>query len=330
MTGLEIMLFFQNLRELLGNFPTQVFLFISDKCADALAVTVPCFIYWCVSKKDGTFVMLNLLSGNIAVQTLKSYFCVLRPWIRYPDIHPVQAAIPGASGYSLPSGHAGAASAVFGGVAWLYRRNRAVLWLCVVYITLVCLSRCWLGVHMPTEVAAGCAAGFAAVCVNKKALGWCGDSRSRFAAVAAVYSLASFAVIFYSVQKEWAALAINGSMPVSPYYFFVTACYSAGALNGFLAGILLERKFVNFTVSADNTVKLARFAGGFILYLLCYKFLGFFVGIPHTETLAAGAAKFAAGFLTMLYVCAVYPMIFCRLEIFWRERGLSGPRNREE
>ena len=57
MTGLEIMLFFQNLRELLGNFPTQFFLFVSDKCADALAVTVPCFIYWCVSKKDGTFVM---------------------------------------------------------------------------------------------------------------------------------------------------------------------------------------------------------------------------------------------------------------------------------
>lgn len=309
MTGLETMMTLQNIRDSLGSVPTAFFLFVSDQAVDILSVGIPCFIYWCVSKKEGVFVFLNFISGSIAAQTLKSVFCVFRPWIRYPAVHPVKAALAGASGYSFPSGHAAVASSIFGGIALVRIRDRLVFTLCLLYIFLVCFSRCYLGVHMPEDVLAGCAVGFAVVLFNSRLLIWCGNSTRRALAVGIGYSALSFAVIYYSAVKHWPAVLINGKMPVSPDYFYHIACYMSGALNGLLSGAFLELRYIKSSIPRTAGARAGRFAAGLLLYLLLTA-IGAKYGIPLVpKDLTAGLTSFAGGFTAMFYAAGAFPFI---------------------
>lgn len=80
---------------------------------------------------------------------------------------PLLGRLVEASGPSFPSGHAMAAAALWGGLAWLASRRlaclpRAALWaLLSVWLAATALTRPALGVHYFTDVAAGTAAGLA-------------------------------------------------------------------------------------------------------------------------------------------------------------------------
>jgi undecaprenyl-diphosphatase len=73
-----------------------------------------------------------------------------------------------ASFYSFPSGHAMSATVVYSTVAYLAARLQrthaarvAVISTAIVIITLICVSRLYLGVHYPTDVLAGVTIGLA-------------------------------------------------------------------------------------------------------------------------------------------------------------------------
>lgn len=68
-------------------------------------LSVLCFFYWCYDKKFARRIGLTYFSSGLVVQNLKIIFRIPRPWILDPDFHPVQSAIPHATGYSFPSGH---------------------------------------------------------------------------------------------------------------------------------------------------------------------------------------------------------------------------------
>jgi membrane-associated phospholipid phosphatase len=78
-------------------------------------------------------------------------------------VHPVASA----SGYSFPSGHAGGSAAVYGALtlvvlAWVARRARLMLATGIALLVgAVAVSRVLLGVHYPSDVAAGVALGLA-------------------------------------------------------------------------------------------------------------------------------------------------------------------------
>ena len=91
------------------------------------------------------------------LQVLKRIFERVRP-----DIFPVIAE----SGYSFPSGHAMGAICFYGILAYfagLGLRSKPLRWGLMaaagIYILLIGLSRVYLGVHYPTDILAGYAAG---------------------------------------------------------------------------------------------------------------------------------------------------------------------------
>lgn len=106
---------------------------------------------------SATFLLLAQL-GSAAGATIKLVVQRHRPGIFPGHAH--------AAGYSFPSGHALDATLALGALAylaWVYRPTRGVLLLVApvasLGVVLVALSRVVLGVHYPTDVAAGVALG---------------------------------------------------------------------------------------------------------------------------------------------------------------------------
>ena len=85
--------------------------------AGDLLLSVLCFFYWCYDKKFARRIGLTYFSSGLVVQNLKIIFRIPRPWILDPDFHPVQSAIPHATGYSFPSGHTQGATSLFASLA---------------------------------------------------------------------------------------------------------------------------------------------------------------------------------------------------------------------
>ena len=89
---------------------------------------------------------------------------LVKPWVDRPrpcHLRP-ELALPGtcSAGKSMPSGHAARLGAGAAVVAFLLRR-RGVLY-ALPPLALVCVSRLYLGVHFPSDLAAGVALGIAA------------------------------------------------------------------------------------------------------------------------------------------------------------------------
>ena len=91
--------------------------------------------FWCVSKREGYYLMIVGFFGTVINQFLKILCCVPRPWIKDPDFTIVESARAEATGYSFPSGHTQNAVATYGGIARYTRRG----WLRVVLVVLTVL-----------------------------------------------------------------------------------------------------------------------------------------------------------------------------------------------
>lgn len=120
-------------------------------------------------RRGSLLVVITLLGGALLDGGLKLMFGRARPVAFFEDY-------PSPSSFSFPSGHALFATAFFGGIAvllWARLRHPAlrlaVGLAAVACIMLIGFSRIYLGVHYPTDVAGGFAAG--TVWVGAVALG---------------------------------------------------------------------------------------------------------------------------------------------------------------
>ena len=108
--------------------------------------------FWCINKKQGYYLLFVGFTGTVINQFLKLLFRIPRPWVRDPSFSIVESARAEATGYSFPSGHTQSATGVFGGIARLSRR-RWVQVLGILLFLMVAVSRLYLGVHTPADVA---------------------------------------------------------------------------------------------------------------------------------------------------------------------------------
>ena len=118
---------------------------------ETIFILVGLLFFWCISKKQGYFLLSVGFLGTVMNQFLKLAFRIPRPWVRDPEFTIVESARAEATGYSFPSGHTQSSVGVFGSIARI-TGNKVLRILCIAACVLVPLSRLYLGVHTPADV----------------------------------------------------------------------------------------------------------------------------------------------------------------------------------
>ena len=139
------------LESLRNPFLDAVFSFFTHFGEETVFLLLAVTLFWCVSKREGYYLMAVGFFGTVVNQTLKLIFRIPRPWVLDPDFTIVESARAEATGYSFPSGHTQNAVGTYGAVSLSFRCR----WVRVVAISLAVIvpfSRLYLGVHTPLDV----------------------------------------------------------------------------------------------------------------------------------------------------------------------------------
>ena len=262
------------------------------------------FVFWCVSKRHGYYLLAIGFAGTVLNQFLKLLFRIPRPWVLDSNFTIVESARAQATGYSFPSGHSQNAIGTFGGIARFTRRN----WVrvaAIVVAVLVPLSRMYLGVHTPLDV--GVAAVIAVVLVFALyPLMERSDSRHGVmgAVLAVMLALAVGYLLFVSLYPFPADVdAANLASGVE------NAWKLLGATVGMLVGWWLDVRFIHFDTRAGWYVQLIKLVGGLALLLGIRAALK----APLAAALGAGAGGAVRYGVMVLFAAAVWPMVFAPL-----------------
>lgn len=300
------LLWLQSLRVAAGDVFDGFFNFVSSSAVGALGFLVPAIVLWCVSKEAGTFLLFNLGTGSAVNQLAKNICCVYRPWILNSDIHPSEAALPGATGYSFPSGHTQIATAVFGSIAVWWKRRKGLVVACVAAIALVAFSRNYLGVHMPQDVLASIALCSLVIWGNWYLMKWVERHPERDVWVLVGALAFAVAMLLFCCLKSYPLDYVDGVLLVDPERMIDDCFKSAGLLAGVAVGWFVDRRCLRYTIEGTRKQKAVRLLGGLVLGGVLFAC----VLMPLGTLLGPWWGNFALTFLAMLYVVLGYPAVF--------------------
>ncbi len=311
---LGVLLFLEQLRTASGGIFDGMMLKMSVLGESVFSFLLFAFIYWCVNKRAGQYIGLNLGFSCAANQILKRVFSVPRPWLRWPEqVHPVEGALAGAGGHSFPSGHTARAIGSWGALgAASFRKGmrdkghdgaygRSFGILCWIVVFLIMLSRVWLGVHTVTDLAGALASGIFFLVFMEMLL--------RFVERGDAESSTGFSNRDILVTAAGSVLLF---LPMLKY-----GCFSnVGTGIGLLTGWLAERRLVRFRTEGTILQKAFRFVAGIIGWNLLYYFGPLWFGLFLETKEAQVLSNCVCGF----YLMAAYPYLFHALETADRKR----------
>lgn len=308
------LLWLQGIRESLPGFVEQFFVLISDIANSAALIAIPCILYWCLDKRGGQYLMFTFSLGSFVNQLVKNTVCCYRPWIRCADIHPAEAALPGTTGYSFPSGHTQTATSVIGALGWRYRARWPRLNVaCWVFVVLVAFSRNFLGVHTSQDVIVAMLEGICFIVAVPKLLDWVDEQEGHDRTMLVICLVAVVAYVAYIVLKPYPTdYDASHTLIVDPVQMQVDCFKSAGALLGAVVGWYLERRFLDFEADPRMGAKriALRIAVGAIVVLALHL-------APRTLLLVKPDERvyeFVKYLFTIFAATFVAPAAFCAVE----------------
>lgn len=290
-------------------------------------------IYWCFSKKTGSWMLFSLGWGLTVMDTIKVLMCVPRPFLLDSRIHVAEGAEASMTGYSFPSGHTTAAATTYGTAA-VYasngpakgqggessRKTRTLsaigtvkkrrVWatvLLVLMVLLVAFARNWLGCHTLADVTA--AIGIAAVVATIMYFVMRIVDRNPNAdlPVVIVMGIIIIGLMIFAANYQFPTVYDNAGnvLELDNYALSMDLWASMGICSGWIVSWIVERRFINFSVEGTAKEKIVRAVVGVAVFGLFYLVLSG----PMTAWIANGhVAKFCKRFITVVIVGIGLPL----------------------
>ena len=229
----DLLLALQDLREVMPDWFTSIMLFVSSTPFYLLIpVAMAVFVFLCVDKRSGEWMMMNISLANYIGHLLKDVVANPRPWVEDDRIVPEERALGDSAGYSTPSGHTVCIAAGLGTLITILKKRWATV-LFLAMILIVMFSRLYLGVHTLLDVVSG--ALFAAIII---AINWClirisYRDENRYIAVAALY-----AVIVITATMIWVLVTDD----------YDSLLKTGGFIIGTMVGRVVEHQYIGYEV----------------------------------------------------------------------------------
>ncbi|HIU76756.1 MAG TPA: phosphatase PAP2 family protein [Candidatus Pelethocola excrementipullorum] len=263
---------------------------------ELLVVAFICWFFWCGNKRLAYQMGFSYFLSGLTIQGLKIALRIPRPWLLDPSFQPVESAIPGATGYSFPSGHTQSGTAFFTTLAFNTQKKKLRL-LCVLGFLLIGFSRMYLGVHTPADVLTSMGISFMLTSLICHFWKYFESDTSHDLLVSMVFSMITILLLVYDIYLvKMGVLNIHNAMD---------CCKACGAGLAFSIGFYLERRYLNFAPPASPKGKMIRFL----------------VGLAVTATLEFGLkailpthlfTAYLRYFLIVSWIIVIYPLIFTR------------------
>ena len=245
-------------------------------------------VYWCLHRRIGAgLALLFLLSASLNA-IAKAMFGMPRPFAVDPSVMQLAAA----SGNGFPSGHTQGAV-----VVWLYLavrlKNAWLWWIAGLLIFLIPLSRLYLGVHFPLDLAGGYLIGGLLLVAFIKAEG-------------------PVAMVLEACSKQaaimvWCSVAIAAALMVKTHGPYAVG--TVAALMGTSLGLFIERRWIGFEINPDPVRRSLHYLMGVTVLIAIY--LGLKIGFDGLEP--RWLFRFIRYSLVGLWIAAGAPLIFKRV-----------------
>lgn len=270
----------RNIQSIANPFLDFLFQLITICGEQIVLISIISIIYWALDKKFGEYIAYSVLTSVLLNNTIKDIFKMKRP-IGEEGIRTLREQT--ATGYSFPSGHTQGASSFYGAMA-IYLKKRVMYIIATVMIILIGFSRLYLGVHYPKDVIVGGILGVLTSLI-------CYKLYNRVENKMLLYVI-TFAIFIPALTFAHSADFIKGM----------------GTYLGFIIGIYIEKKYVNFSMEGSTGNKIIRVLLGIVILLVLQ--LGLKVLLP-----SGTIFSFIRYSLISLVGIGVYPMAFKKLKI---------------
>ena len=283
-------------------FLDSVFSIITHLGEETFFIVFGLIFFWCISKKEGYYLLSVGFIGTIVNQFLKLIFRIPRPWVKDKNFTIVESARSEATGYSFPSGHTQSSVGVFGAIA-RWEKNIIIRIICISLVVLVPFSRLYLGVHTPLDV--GVSIGIALILIFglypiiHKCFENTNVMRILFGLMVGISVIYLAFVRLYKFPADVDLQNLNSGIK--------NAYKMLGCTLGIFISFEVERKYINFETDGNFLCQALKLIIGII------PLLGIKEGLRYPLKLIFGTNYIADGiryFILVLFAACVWPLTF--------------------
>lgn len=245
-----------------------------------IIVVIMVSIYWSYDKVLGEYIVYSSLTGVLVNNSIKDIFKMQRP-IGEDGIRSLR--VETATGYSFPSGHTQQATTFYGSL-FMYTKKKWLYILSIIVITLVGFSRMYLGVHYPKDVLFGVVFGVLTIIITNYLF-------KRINNKLLLYTI-TFIIFLPALTFARSSDFIKG----------------LGTFLGFIIGVFIERRYVNFSVEGTRFNKIVRVLLGILILMILITILK----IVFPKILFFDFIRYM---IISIYGIGLYPALFKRLKL---------------
>ena len=274
---LIILKFFESIR---SEMLTLAMTIITMMAEGLFIVGILAGLYWCVDKKSATKLSWCVLFSLVGNGVIKNLVKMPRPF-QIEDITPLRPET--ATSYSFPSGHTQTATSFWTSAIFVIK-TKAIKIVGVTIVILTAISRMYLGVHWPMDVAGGILFGIIFTILASKLI----DEEAN--------------ITMNHVVGASIALLIVLCLKVDADLY-----KSAAALWGLSLGVYIEQNYIKFISYQSKKVQIKKIIIGILGLMVIY--IGMSEFLPDVKVI--DIIKYAA---VMLWITAGAPYFFKRIK----------------